>query len=58
MSRKDEGQKKLNARKKAAQAAKQLKGKSIEKMNPKEIAGLLQIICQLLGLADENGVLE
>jgi hypothetical protein len=53
--KKIEGNKKLNVQKKSLERLKQKNGKSISKLSQKEQAELLEIICQWLGLADENG---
>jgi hypothetical protein len=56
--RKIAGNKKLETQKRALEKLKQKNGKSVSRLSQKEQAELLEIICQWLGLADENGNLS
>lgn len=56
--KKDEGQKNKSSRVRAALQLNGWKGQEIAKLSAKEKEALLIVICQLLGLADDKGVIK
>lgn len=56
--KRDEGAKGKTARNKAFTKIKELRGTDINKMTVKEKEDILIVVCQLLGLCDDKGIIK